>query len=158
MDPSHRMEDYSKSLQDSCGLWDQTLSQCRQSLSSGKCDANALHGTLACMAQLKQETIKHQTTLYLSGYTDMHLDQYFRELIVNHSQIETLLQDSLQRVNTGYSKSIHSTSKSRSSKSSRHSSLIATMKAKASSAKVRLKYLEREQQIYLFIYLYTVFV
>ena len=77
----------------------------------------------------------------------MHLDQYFRELIVNHSQIETLLQDSLQRVNTGYSKSIHSTSKSRSSKSSRHSSLIATMKAKASSAKVRLKYLEREQQM-----------
>ena len=53
MDPSHRMEDYSKSLQDSRGLWDQTLSQCRQSLSSGKCDAKAIHGMLACMAQLK---------------------------------------------------------------------------------------------------------
>ena len=102
---------------------------------------------LACMAQLKQEAIKHQTTLYLSGYTDTHLDQYFRELIVNHFQIETLLQDSLQRVNTGYSKSIRSTSKSRSSNSSRHSSLIATMKAKASAGKVRLKYLEREQQM-----------
>ena len=68
---SYQISVTTKCLQNSCRLWEQTLDNCRQVISSGRIDNNAIEVNLARLSQLKREAEEYQTSLYALGFTDM---------------------------------------------------------------------------------------
>ena len=138
-----------KYLQNSCRLWEQTLDNCRQSISSGRVDNNAIEVNLTKLSQLKREAEEYQTSLYALGFTDMqNFNQHIQELIENHSGVEALLREASTRMNSSVSFSNNSTRRSRtSSKASSSASTLSVARAKAAAAKVKLAYIERAQEM-----------
>ena len=91
---SYQISVTTKCLQNSCRLWEQTLDYCRQVISSGRIDNNAIEVNLARLSQLKREAEEYQTSLYALGFTDMqNFNQHIQELIENHSGVEALLRE-----------------------------------------------------------------
>ena len=147
---SYQISVTTKYLQNSCRLWEQTLDNSRQSISSGRVDNNAIEVNLTKLSQLKREAEEYQTSLYALGFTDMqNFNQHIQELIENHSGVEALLREASTRMNSSIFFSNNSTRRSRtSSKASGSSaSTLSVARAKAAAAKVKLAYIEREQEM-----------
>ena len=146
---SYQISVTTKHLQNSCRLWEQTLDNYRQSISSGRVDNNAIEVNLTKLSQLKREAEEYQTSLYALGFTDMqNFNQHIQELIENHSGVEALLRKASTRMNSSTSFSNNSTRRSRtSSKASSSASTLSVARAKAAAAKVKLAYIEREQEM-----------
>ena len=158
-----------KCLRNSCRLWEQTLDNCRQSISGGRIENNAIEVSLTRLSQLKREAEEYQTSLYALGFTDMqNFNQHIlililinfnflnlnfdfnqtQELIKNHSGVEALLRKASTRMNSSTSFSNNGTRRSRtSSKASSSASTLSVARAKAADAKVKLAYIEREQEM-----------
>ena len=146
---SYQISVTTKCLQNSCSLWEQTLDNCRQVISSGRIDNNAIEVNLARLSQLKREAEEYQTSLYALGFTDMqNFNQHIQELVENHSGVEALLREASTRMNTSIPFSNNSIRKSRtSSKASSSASTLSVARAKAAAAKVKLAYIDREQEM-----------
>ena len=146
---SYQISVTTKCLQNSCRLWEQTLDNCRQVISSGRIDNNAIEVNLARLSQLKREAEEYQTSLYALGFTDMqNFNQHIQELIENHSGVEALLREASTRMNTSIPFSNNSIRRSRtSSKASSSASTLSVARAKAAAAKVKLAYIDREQEM-----------